>query len=294
MGKRIIWKGLKVTDFVHPGEEEARDALIGSAAFQKAVSMLSGASLMLNKTVVEGTYVQLSKETAPRVMEILEDVCRILDRDSVPELYVCRKMAQIVTPFCRMADDFEEDSFRETEGSYLVMSDYVLRNFDEDMLYYSFGNAVTMIMAGHVKMTTVAAYMGANLWTIIPQMKFKKYLHMADATSDRGGLLACQSLAAAARCHLLELGLPLGLSRRLLASPEMAEDFLERYLQEAQREERRMNGLNRAARMWIDAVYMEGAPGGMLEELYQWYKKGYQRLRSRYLGSGTWGGPGYV
>ena len=78
------------------------------------------------------------------------------------------------------------------------MSDYVLRNFDEDMLYYSFGNAVAMIMAGHVKITTVAAYMGSSLWTAVPQMKFKQYLHMADSTSDRGGLLACQSMAAAA------------------------------------------------------------------------------------------------
>ena len=88
MEERMIWKGLQVSDFIHPGEVEARDALIRSAAFQKAVSLLSGASQMLNRTVVEGTYIQLSKETAPRVIKILEDVCRILDWPSVPALYV--------------------------------------------------------------------------------------------------------------------------------------------------------------------------------------------------------------
>lgn len=294
MEERMIWKGLQVSDFIHPGEVEARDALIRSAAFQKAVSLLSGASQMLNRTVVEGTYIQLSKETAPRVIKILEDVCWILDWPSVPALYVCRKMAQIVTPFCRIAETSSGSGFPETKENYLVMSDYVLRNFDEDMLYYSFGNAVTMIMAGHVKITTVAAYMGSSLWTVIPQMKFKQYLHMADSTSDRGGLLACQSMAAAARCHLLEMGLPLGLSRRLLATPRMTGDFLEQYLKEALREERRMNGLNRAARMWIDAAYMEGAAGGMLEELYQWYRKGYRKLRERYEERIRQGGDGCV
>ena len=64
---------------------------------------------------------------------------------------------QIVTPFCRMAETSSGSGFPETKENYLVMSDYVLRNFDEDMLYYSFGNAVAMIMAGHVKITTVAA-----------------------------------------------------------------------------------------------------------------------------------------
>ena len=145
-----------------------------------------------------------------------------------------------------------------------------------------------------MKITTVAAYMGSSLWTAVPQMKFKQYLHMADSTSDRGGLLACQSMAAAARCHLLEMGLPLGLSRRLLATPRMMEDFLEQYLKEALGEERRMNGLNRAARMWIDATYMEGAAGGMLEELYQWYRKGYRKLRERYRERIRQGGDGCV
>ena len=36
------------------------------------------------------------------------------------------------------------------DHTYIVMADYVLQSYDEDMLYYILGNAVTMILAGHV------------------------------------------------------------------------------------------------------------------------------------------------
>lgn len=271
MGERIIWKNLKVSDYIHPGEEEARDALIRSAPFQKAVSILSDVNLKLNQTVVEGTYLRLSSGTAPRVMRILEDVCRILDyREELPDVYVCRRMAQIVQPFY-------------SDKNYLVISDYTLRNFDDDMLYYSFGNAMSMIMAGHVKITTAAAYMGANLWTILPQIKFKQYLHMADATSDRGGLLACQTLSGVAKCHFLELGLPVSRSRRLFATEKGTERYIGQYLRAVNRREAGRNSLNRAAEVWINATYMEGAANLMLEDIYYWYRDGYQKLRARYL-----------
>ena len=59
------------------------------------------------------------------------------------------------------------------------------------MLYYLFGNAMTMIKAGHVEITTLTSYMTDNIWLAAPQLAVKSYLHKADVTSDRGGLLAC-------------------------------------------------------------------------------------------------------
>ena len=93
---------------------------------------------------------------------------------------------------------------------------------------------MTMILAGHVKMTTAAAYMGASRLLLLPQLEFKRYLHYADATSDRGGLLACQSFAAAARCHLFELGLPPAESRKLFSTDEQAAAFVTQYIKEAE------------------------------------------------------------
>ena len=74
--------------------------------------------------------------------------------------------------------------------------------------------------------------MGSSLWTAVPQMKFKQYLHMADSTSDRAG---CWLPVHGGRGQMPSAGdgLPLGLSRRLLATPRMMEDFLEQYLKEA-------------------------------------------------------------
>ena len=106
-------------------------------------------NLKLYKTITEGTYVRLQPQAAPSLFRILKDVCRILDyrEAQLPEIYVYHAMDHTVRP-C------------SADHTYIVMADYVLHSYDEDMLYYILGNAVTMILAGHVKMTTAAAYMG--------------------------------------------------------------------------------------------------------------------------------------
>lgn len=270
MSERIVWKNLHVSDFIHPEEAKVKENVINSAAFQKAIAALSDINIKIHETIIEGTYIKLSQKTAPHIMAILDDVCRILDCEQIPDVYVCHQMSQLVQP-C------------SADRNYLVVADYVIKTFDDDMLYYLFGNAMAMIMADHVKMTTVAAYMGANLWTIIPQIEFKHYLHLADATSDRGGLLACQSITAVAKCHLLELGLPVKFTRRYCTSERETEIFIEQYLAEIHKNALKKNLLNKAAEVWINSTYMEGAANFMLEDLYHWYQTGYQNLRKQYL-----------
>lgn len=270
MKEKIIWKNLRVSDFIHPEEAKMKETVVNSPAFQKAIAVWSDVNLKLHETVVEGTYIQLTQKTAPRIMIILSDVCRILDYKQIPDVYVCRQMSQLVQP-C------------SGERNYLIVSDYVIKTFDDDMLYYLFGNAIAMIMADHVKLTTIAAYMGASLWTVIPQLEFKRYLHIADATSDRGGLLACQSIAAVAKCHFLELGLPVKVTGRYCTSERETEIFIEQYLQEVHKNGSRKNLLNKAAEVWINSAYMEGAANLMLEDIYHWYGTGYRELKRRYL-----------
>jgi len=269
MIERARLKNLRVSDFIHEKEVELKSGVINSPEVKNLIEMVSDVNLKINKTQIQGTYIQLYPHTAPEVFAVLEDVCQILGYPNVPELYLCKMMSKIVQPCI-------------AEKEYIIISDYVLEQYDRDMLYFAFGNALTMILAGHVKMTTAAAYMGCNIWTALPQMKFKEYLHATDATSDRGGLLACQSLAAAARCHFLELGLPPALCRRYFTTDAEAEVFIEAYLKDVEAKNSHGRSLASLGEWWLNANCFEGAANVMLLDLFQWYRKDYRRLMRRY------------
>ena len=262
-------KNLQVEDFIHARELELQDSVINSPEVKKLIELVSDVNLKINKTRIQGTYIRLYPHTAPVAFAVLEDVCRILGHDQVPELYLCKMMSKIVQP-CT------------AERDYIIISDYVLEQYDEEMLYFAFGNAITMILAGHVKMTTAAAYMGCNIWTALPQMKFKEYLHAADATSDRGGLLACQNLVAAAKCHFLELGIYPSLCDQLFTTDEEAAVFIENYLDEVAKKNDGSRSFAALGEWWLNTNSFEGAANAMLEDLYQWYTQEYQALLEKY------------
>ncbi len=266
-----MFRGLQVSEFIHAQELAARDSLINSPAGKKFVKTFGDLNLKLYKTITEGTYVRLKPQAAPGLFRILKHVCAILDykEEALPDIYLYHAMDHTVRP-C------------SADKTYIVMADYVLQSYDEDMLYYILGNAVTMILAGHVKMTTAASYMGASKLLLLPQLEFKRYLHFADATSDRGGLLACQSFAAAARCHLFELGLPPCESRKLFSTDEQAAAFARRYLKEAGAGGRKNALVTDLAAKWIKANYIEAPGEEMLEDLLDWYTREYPGLIEKY------------
>ena len=268
MAEKIVFSGLTVEEFLHPGEEEARRSLVRNPAFQKLIGAASAWSQRFGQTVIQGTYLRLTPETAPRMFAVLREACRVLDVQEAPDLYLCHSWGQRALPY-------------SGDPPCLLVSDYVAERYDDGMLSYLFGNALTMLKAGHVEMTTVAAYLRQSLLTLPLTIEFKRYLHLADATSDRGGLLACQSLADAARCHVEELGLPAGESRKLFRTDEEAVAYIRRYLREVERKNSRDGTVLRAAAWWEDLNYMEAPANRMLEELYTWYCGGYQTLLCR-------------
>lgn len=279
MSDKMVFHGLQVSDFIHPHELAARDSLINSPAGKKFVKTFGDLNLKLYKTITEGAYVQLQPRSAPRIFRILNHVCKILDygTDDIPDIYVYHAMDHTVRP-C------------SADHIYIVMADYVLQTYDDEMLYYMLGNAIAMIRAGHVKMATAAAYMGASKLLLLPQLEFKRYLHFADATSDRGGLLACQSFAAAARCHLFELGLPPSESRKLFGTDEQAVRFAGHYLKEAEPQKQNSNLVTELAAKWIKANYIEAPGEEMLKDLLGWYVNEYPKLIQAYRQKSLTGG----
>ena len=271
--KRFILQGLQVKEFIHPKELKKKDRALNNSAVQKLLESAANFCRALIEPFTQGTFVQLNDTCAHDFMKIVNNVCEILEVTPVPDVYVCHLMDVNITP---MGTD---------NKSYLVVPDYVLNVFDEEMLYYNVGNAITMIKADHVSLTTLAAYMPGGGLIEAPKLLFMDYLHAADSTSDRGGLLASQSFAATARCHLFDMGIPPCESRELFSNDTEAEIFVEKYLDSHKKTLSKYSPLfTRVARQFQRMSYIEAPANKMLRELFDWYKdpNGYRAIISRH------------
>ena len=268
---RKVLRGLQVADFIHPDEFQNRQRALNNPLVVKAINSASEMCNAIVEPLIQGTFVQLERSSAKRLSRIVDDVCSILEVNPVPKIYVCHLMSLNVTPI-------------GTKEPYLIVPDYVLRHDDEGMLFYNFGNAITMIKANHVELTTLAAYLPGNLFIDVPKMLFLAYLHSADSTSDRGGLLACQSFASAARQQFWELGIPPKESRKLFTTDKEAEDFTSNYLEQYSRTIDQYDSLlTKAARQYQRFSYIEAPANKMLNELFKWYRAtdGYNAVLER-------------
>lgn len=270
---RLILRGLSVSEFIHPDELRNKAQAMKDSGVQKILATATDWCKELLEPFTQGTFVKLNNSCAPDFMEIVRNVCIIMEVE-VPEVYVCHLMSKDIMP---MGTD---------QKSYIVVPDFVFSSFDNEMLYYNIGNAITMIKAEHVGLTTLAAYMpGGSIFIDTPKMLFCAYLHAADATSDRGGLLASQSFAASVRSHFLELGIPPKETRKLFTTDAEAELFVEHYLEEHEKILDRYNTLfNKVARQFQRMSYIEAPANKMLRELFEWYKdpNGYRAVLLRH------------
>lgn len=265
--RRYTFPGLPIKAIVHPEEE----GMLKKVLQNKSVGGLLEKANVLNveffSGVVQGSYVRISDETAPEFFRVLRDVCQILNYPDIPGIYVTHLMAQAVLP-CG------------SDRPYLIVADFVLDTFDEDMLYYIIGNAITMYKAGHADLSNLLNSPGLQV-PLPLRLVLLAYMRTADMTSDRGGLLACQSFAAALRCHLQELGMPVSETYRLFHTDEEAERYAEDYLEEVERVKGRYGGfLENVTETLQNWTYFEGPANKMLSELFKWYKdkKGYPRI----------------
>ncbi len=270
--KRKILRGLKVSEFIHPKELEKKEAALSNPKVQEYLSTATNLCKTAVDPVTQGTFVKINEMSDPNLIRIVREVCEILDVSPVPDVYICHLMYINISPY-------------SSDKPYLVIPDYVLRYSDEDMLYYNLGNAVTMIKADHVELTTLAAYMPGGGAMEVIKLPFTAYLHCADSTSDRGGLLACQSFAASVRNHFWELGIPPAESKKMFITDQEAEIFVKKYLAEQEKVLNRYNGIaTKVARQWQRMSYLEAPANNMLRELFNWYldKNGYRAIMAAY------------
>ena len=187
--------GLQEMEYIHEDELAMRHG-DSVSVLHAGLDKMNDISVALMKRMVLGRYIAVTDKSAPGLVEAVKDVCMILDYPHIPDIYICHQAAQTI--FCA-----------GTDHGIIVISDYILENFDTDMLYFAIGNTISMFKSGHVRMVTAYAIMPDTLFTAPVELGIKKYLRAADLTSDRGGLLACQNISAALKCMLWEAGIPL-------------------------------------------------------------------------------------
>lgn len=198
--KKIL-HGLSQAEYIHNDELTMRHGT-ESNIISIGLDKINDISVALMRKMTLGRYIEVNKKSAPELTKLVKHICDILDYPNIPKIYICHQAAQTI--FCAGTGDM-----------VIVISDYILENFDTDMLYFTIGNTISMFKSGHVSMVTAYAIMPETLITIPVSLGIRKYLRAADMTSDRGGLLACQNISAALKCILWEAGIPLNEMRFL-------------------------------------------------------------------------------
>lgn len=262
--ERIILNGLKVDDYISP--EESKMLLSGDMPLvTKGLDMLNDVCVSLVQRLTLGRHIEITKETAPDLYHIIEDVCTIMDYTPVPKVYVCHQPAQEL--FCA-----------GTDHNLITFSDYLLEKFDSDMLYFAFGELIAMFKGGHTRLSTVC-YLIPPIPEALPlKLPLLAYLRAADLSSDRGGLLACQSFAAAARCILWDAGIPM--SEMSGKSEDEMIQLVRDYIASVKAVSPEL--LGEIATSW-KKWNMESMPHVYrLEQLLKWYQDGYHEVVAKW------------
>jgi len=264
MSEKIRLDGLCAVDYMHP-EEKKMQLDVDFPLVSKGLDMLNDINVSVVKQITLGRHIEVNEVTAPRVKRILDDVCRILDYPNIPRVYICHQAAQ--TLFCAGTDKMQ-----------ITISDYLIDHFDDDMLYFAFGNLISMFKAGHVKLVTICSLMITSPQTLIFELPLNAYLRAADLSSDRGGLLSCQSFAAAARVILWNAGIPIEEMKQKTEAEmiELSKAFIEAV------EQTSPEWLTMGMAAW-KKLNMESMPEAYkLKTLLEWYQSDYAQFISQW------------
>ena len=260
--------GLLEEDYIHPDEVQMRYGNQNTVV-QSGLDKLNDLSVALMRRMTLGRYIHVTEDTAPELIGIVNDVCSILDYPAVPKVYICHQAAQTI--FCA-----------GTDHMIVVISDYIVDNFDGDMLYFVIGNTISMFKSGHVGMVTAYSMMPGKLLSLPVELAIKRYLRAADMTSDRAGLLACQNIVAAMKCILWEAGMPLS-EIRMLNEPETMQ-LCEAYIDGV--ENISLDSVTELATS-LKEYDMDSMPHPYrIKELLAWYRTDYPEVMQKWGGIG--------
>lgn len=193
--------GVDVTSFAHPDDMDMAkklEALKVNTLIEKLSSMSTKITLA---TKLLGNYIHVNQTDMPELYRMLKNVCDTLDYPELPEIYLYR------------SEKFAWQIYLDKKP-IIILTDFVLNDFDEGMLTFHLGCAVTALKAKTCQLRMLVTFGEALLkqntgfvGALMPVIA--KWSRATVLTEDRGGLLACQDINAAYRYMMRLSGLPM-------------------------------------------------------------------------------------
>ena len=259
-----ILYGLSVDDFSHPDDLTAMKALQKSATLDKLISFVEDKSTqVLLQTQTLGRGVRITKKNNEKLYSAVQDTCEILEYDRVPDIYTSRSFKVDVTP-------------HGVENPVICIPDFVAETFDDSLLHFTVGRAITRLKSGHMKF-----YIAANAITLFTdryaivseavKVPLANWMRKSELTADRGGLLACQSFHTAMKFMMFKAGMP-------FAYLDDVDEY--DYIKTCSMDDKLVN----ASKKMMTLSNVQGWSNDRILELYNWYSRGeYDELLDEHL-----------
>lgn len=226
MSQRLI--NLKSTDYEHPFDKAALEALRKAPLFEKVVSfVINWSNLKFRIIELCGSNFHVTKDSCPELYGLVHNVADTLDIDRMPLVY---------TQWCYGINAYTTGI---KDSSLLVIYSGAVDLMKDSELTYIIGHEMGHIKSGHVLYHVMSAMIGQILQSMSIfgnigkplEMALRYWSRMSEFSADRAGLLACQDLDAALSAIMKMAGVP----KRYFntADPhvfvEQAQEFLSKY-----------------------------------------------------------------
>lgn len=220
--KKIL-KGLDQTQYEHPFDREALDALENTPGLTVAGKYITKQTIERIYTVqYTGSNLKVTADNYPDIYEYLDYACRILDLDRKPELYI--QWGYGINAFTVGA-----------EKPIVVLNSGLIDLCDEDEKMFIIGHELGHIKSNHMlyhMMAQVINYIidaipGGGIVAAPLKYALLYWDRMSEFTADRAGLLCCQNKDAAMRAFIKMAGLPINQFNKMdeQAFLQQAKDF---------------------------------------------------------------------
>lgn len=246
--------GISVEEFAHPEEKSALEAIRKIKYLEKLLNWAADEETQVFlKTEILGNCFRITPADMPKLYKSVQEVCKVLDYERTPQLYMFRS---------------EKFDIRIYAGQVplLVFPDFVIREFDDEMLCFQIGRAVTALKAqtNQLKMAaaavlTISGFIPFAGEAVVPILA--NWSRKAAFTEDRGGLLACQDIDVALRALMRIAGLP-----TKYIDTSCVTEYMKTYKPFG-----KLSGMSQYVQT---AVRMEAWNNERIVELYKWYYSG--------------------
>lgn len=246
--------GLRVEQFAHPDDTAMLNSLKKIKAVDKFFSFVEDQNnnLFLRMNTL-GNCIRITEAGEPRIYKLVREVCDTLDYPTVPEIYSTRSYK------------IDVDS-SGVDKPMIVLPDFIMNNYDDALLRFTIGRAVTRLKSESLKFYVAAKVMimatsNIDLLSDSVRLGVANWMRKAELTADRGGLLACQNLKTSMAFLFNKAGMPIQEAKNV---PYM--DYIKEYKIESN-----LAKFGKGIQTFFDT---DGWANDRIIELFQWYASG--------------------